>query len=69
MHLPRLMTVTEAAETLSLSAANLNKMRMRGDGPLYVKIGARVAYDPADLAAWIEQQKRRSVRDAGGAAE
>jgi hypothetical protein len=68
MDTPRLLSTFEAAERLSVSASYLNKLRVTGGGPPFVKIGARVAYDPADLAAWLEAQKRRSTSDLGGAA-
>ena len=63
----RLLNVTEAAERLSVSASYLNKLRVTGGGPPFVKIGARVAYDPADLAAWLETQKRTTTADVGEA--
>lgn len=60
----RLLNVTSAAERVCCSASYLNKLRMTGGGPPFVKIGARVAYDPADLANWIEGQKRTSTTGA-----
>lgn len=60
----RLLNVTEAAERLSVSAAYLNKLRCTDGGPRFVKIGARVAYDSADLAAWVEAQKRSTTAPA-----
>lgn len=33
---------------------------LRGKGLPFVKLGSRVMYDPADLAAWVERQKRGS---------
>lgn len=60
----RLLNVTEAAERLSVSASYLNKLRVTGGGPPFVKIGARVAYDPADLVAWLAGQKRTTTGQA-----
>lgn len=62
----RLLNVAEAAERLSVSASYLNKLRVHGGGPPFVKIGARVAYDPADLTQWLGAQKRSSTSDLGG---
>ena len=59
----RLLTVPEAANSLSVSASYLNKLRVTGGGPPFVKIGARVAYDPADLADWLSKQKRSSTSE------
>ncbi|MEQ8399237.1 DNA-binding protein [Thalassobaculum sp.] len=53
-----------AAVYLSLSASTLAKMRLRGDGPLYMKAGPRVVlYDAVDLDAWLESRKRRSTSE------
>lgn len=63
--IPRLMSVIDAANRLGVSTSFLNKLRVSGDGPPFVKIGTRVVYDPADLAVWLGGQKRAST---GGAA-
>lgn len=53
-----------AAAYLGLSTSTLAKMRLRGDGPLYMKAGRRVVlYDPDDLDAWLETRKRRSTSE------
>lgn len=62
----RLISTPDAADRLGVSASYLNKLRVTGGGPPFVKIGARVAYDPADLAVWLEGQKRQSTASAGG---
>ena len=66
----RLLSTTEAAELLGVSASFLNKQRLTGvsDAIPYIKIGARVAYDPGDLASWLESQKRRSAATASSPA-
>jgi hypothetical protein len=44
-------------------------MRLRGDGPRYIKVGARaIAYDPRDLDAYKTSRRRLSTSDAGAAA-
>ena len=51
-----------AADRLGVSVSYLNKLRLSGEGPIYVKLGARrVAYDPADLSAWINGCRRAST--------
>jgi len=65
---PRLLNVNEAAQRLGVSVSYLNKLRLTEEGPVFCKLGARrVAYDPADLAAWLSERKRRSTA-AGSAA-
>jgi predicted DNA-binding transcriptional regulator AlpA len=57
----RLLCTREAAEFLGVSVSFLNKLRLTEDGPPFVKLGARVAYDPVDLDAWLDRQKRTST--------
>lgn len=63
----KLISTAEVADRLGVSASYLNKLRITGGGPTFVKIGARVGYDQQDLSAWIESQKRRSTPDPGEA--
>ncbi|MDP3404010.1 MAG: helix-turn-helix domain-containing protein [Brevundimonas sp.] len=62
---PKLLNVNEAAGRLGVSESYLNKLRLTGGGPPFVKIGVRVVYDPADLIAWVESHKRQSTSDLG----
>ena len=65
-NLPKLLNVAQAADHLGVSVSYLNKLRLvGGEGPPFVKIGARVVYDPADLAEWLLSRKRRSTSDDG----
>jgi predicted DNA-binding transcriptional regulator AlpA len=57
----RLLKVAEAAELLGVSVSYLNKSRLTGDGPAYIKLGARVAYEPQALSAWVAARKRTST--------
>lgn len=55
-----------AAKYVGLSPSTLAKLRMRGDGPVYSKAGARiVVYDLSDLDAWINSRRRQSTSDTG----
>jgi excisionase family DNA binding protein len=60
----RLLTVAEAATYLSLSASTLNKLRVSGGGPHYVKPCGKILYDVKDLDQWIEDHKRSSTSQA-----
>lgn len=52
----------EAAYFLGLSPSTLAKMRLRGDGPPYAKLGKRVVvYDLNDLEKWASAGKRTST--------
>lgn len=50
-----------AAEYLSLSVSTLNKLRLTGGGPEYIKLGKVVVYDLVDLDAWLLSKRRRST--------
>jgi hypothetical protein len=43
------------------SQSKLEKLRVTGGGPRYIKIGRRVYYDPDDLDEWLADQKRLST--------
>ena len=58
-----LLSTAGAAEVVGLAPQTLAIMRVEGGGPRYVKLGRRVLYDPADLAAWIDRNKRLSTSD------
>ncbi len=53
-----------AAEYLGLSASTLAKMRLRGDGPAYSKVGPRiVVYALFDLDEYLVARRRRSTSE------
>jgi excisionase family DNA binding protein len=56
-----LLTVEEVAELLRCSVSCLNKWRVLGVGPHFVRIGKRVRYHRAAVAAYIAQQTRVST--------
>ncbi|MFB9262829.1 helix-turn-helix transcriptional regulator [Bradyrhizobium erythrophlei] len=51
--MPALLMQREAAALLRLSERTLERWRVSGDGPPFVKAGRRVLYRPADLDTWI----------------
>ena len=65
----RLLDVREAAARLGLSKSTLDKMRCSGRGPRYIRATDRaVRYDPADLAAFADDRRRRSTSEEAIAA-
>lgn len=55
----RLIRTPAAANRVALKASTLEKYRCTGEGPPFVRIGARaIAYDVRDLDAWIEARKQ-----------
>ena len=56
----------QAAEICGLSPRTLEKMRLTGEGPLFIRAGRRaVVYDPRDLEAWLTSNRHRSTSDEG----
>lgn len=67
--LPNLLTTAEAARYLRLSQPTLERFRLTGDGPLFIKLGpglrARVVYRRADLDDWLHGHRRRDTSNGG----
>jgi predicted DNA-binding transcriptional regulator AlpA len=59
----RVLTVREAAARVGLSKPTLDKLRVYGGGPVYIKIGRRVVYDPADIDSWLATHRRVSTSE------
>ena len=55
---PEMLTVAEAAEQLRVSKSFLNRLRVQGGGPQFIKLGRRVLYDARDLGVWANFRKR-----------
>lgn len=58
-----MLNTNEAAQRIGMSASWLNKTRMSGTGPVYVKVGGAVRYMPTDLDAWLASQRRTAIYD------
>lgn len=48
-----LLTVDEAARWAKVSTSFLNKARISGGGPKFVRLGRAIRYRQADLDAWV----------------
>ena len=59
----RLLTARDTANLLRLSASWLAKARMRGDGPVFLKIGRGVFYRESALLQWLKSQQRLSTSE------
>jgi predicted DNA-binding transcriptional regulator AlpA len=55
------LSTYEAAEYLGLGKSTLDKLRVTGGGPIFIKIGKRIVYDPADLDSWFDRHRRSST--------
>ena len=61
----RLMNEHETAEVLCVEVSTLRRWRWEGRGPVFLKIESAVRYDPADIAAYLAANRRRSTSDSG----
>ncbi|MEJ0093211.1 MAG: helix-turn-helix domain-containing protein [Methylocella sp.] len=62
-HVRLLLTTIAAAQMCGLRKNTLDKMRLSGTGPAYLKLGRSVRYDLADIEAWISSSRRRSTSE------
>jgi hypothetical protein len=60
-HLLSLLDVEAVARILNCSISILNKWRLLGKGPRFVRVGALVRYRPADVQAFIAEGVRTST--------
>ena len=58
------LSVPQAASYTNLSKSSLDKLRVYGGGPLYIKVGARVVYDRIDLDTWLIGKKVANTSQA-----
>jgi excisionase family DNA binding protein len=59
-----MLTQSEAAQMLRVSVRTLERLRVSGSGPTYIKTGRLVRYRQSDLDKWITDSERRSTSEA-----
>lgn len=57
------LNTPEAARYVRLSKPTLERFRISGDGPTYVKLGGAVRYRKTDLDEWLESRLTRSTSE------
>jgi predicted DNA-binding transcriptional regulator AlpA len=63
---PRVIRTRDAAQYIGLTASTLEKLRLTGGGPRFVRIGTRaVGYCIDDLDRFIEAGRRTSTSEPG----
>ena len=65
----RLLKEDEVAMILNMEVSTLRRWRWAGKPPPFIKVGAAVRYDPADIDAFVESRRRTSTSDPGRDAE
>lgn len=64
-----LLTPKQVAERYGPSTSTLAKMRLSGTGPVFVKLGRRVAYRLEDVEAWVVENRFRSTSEYDATAQ
>lgn len=59
-----LLNTEEAAKRLLVSRSTLEKLRVYGGGPPYLKLGRSVRYRSGDLCGWLAE--RVQLNTSGG---
>ena len=58
-----LLNPKHAAKYLGISHRTLESMRLKGGGPVYMKVGRLVRYSRTALDEWLLANARRSTSD------
>ncbi|MEO5561366.1 MAG: helix-turn-helix domain-containing protein [Dokdonella sp.] len=59
------LTSRELSSRIGRSPVTLERWRRHRIGPPFFRICGRVLYDPADVASWIEAQKKATGMPGG----
>lgn len=63
MELQQLYSQNDVAEQLGCSVRTLERYRVSGDGPRFVKVGRLVRYRASDLDEWLAGRVRGSTSE------
>jgi excisionase family DNA binding protein len=55
------LTPAESAQYLRSSTSTLAKLRLKGDGPVFTRIGRVIRYRRSDLDRWMSDKLARST--------
>ena len=58
-----IFTTSEAADYVRLKKPTLERFRLTGEGPKFLKLGGAVRYRRPDLDAWLETRIIRSTSE------
>jgi predicted DNA-binding transcriptional regulator AlpA len=64
MTVEALLTEAQVSEILGRGVPTLQKDRVAGTGPQFIKMGRLVLYRPSDVQAWLAERVRRSTSDS-----
>ena len=58
-----LLTTMQTADRPGLSPRTLETLRLRGGGPIFIKMGRAVRYEPQEVEAWINARRASSTSE------
>ena len=58
-----LLTVGQVFELTGRAVSSLEKDRLTGSGPPYVKLGRLVRYRQSDVLAWLDERRHKSTSE------
>jgi hypothetical protein len=61
MTIEQLLTAKTLAERIGVTEGCLAKWRFTGEGPLFIRVQRRIAYDPRDVSAWLDARRMGST--------
>lgn len=62
----KILDTKEAAMYVRLGKPTLERLRLKGDGPKFCKLGSAVRYRQTDLDDWLESRLVRSTSETLG---
>lgn len=63
MTIEQLLTAKDLAARIGVTEGCLAKWRLSGDGPRFIRVQRRIAYDPADVKAWLDARRVGSTSE------
>ena len=63
----RRLRTPAAANYLGYAESTLEKKRLTGDGPPFIRLGRVIVYDTRDLDSWLAQRRTRSTSQLSAA--
>jgi predicted DNA-binding transcriptional regulator AlpA len=61
--LHRRLRTPAAADYLGYAESTLEKKRLSGDGPPFIRLGRAIVYDTRDLDAWLSERRAGSTSE------
>ena len=64
---PRVLHTAPAADYIGKTESTLEKWRVTGGGPPFIKSGRTIVYDIRDLDDWLDERRFRSTSEVDAA--